>query len=116
MPLDRIRVDPARAQILEPDDLGGEVVDVHVEVHPVLGGLRLADLLERDHGLRLVAWEERPELPVATAVLVVERRGPEPGESFGVGAVEGDREPVPHARMLSHAGSSPTRCASSPSA
>jgi hypothetical protein len=95
----------------QPLQLGVEVGDAQVEVHPVLAGLPLRHLLEQQLQAVAVGGQQLPVRPrrARRRPGVAQRAGPELGGPVQVGAVEHHQQdhvgppPEPHRPSL-HAG------------
>ena len=90
----RAGLEPRGAKGFEAGGLGVDVVHVNIDVHPVLGALRLRDLLEEKlRPAALLLRRHQPVVPRAADDVVLERRGPERGQRLGVVAVEHQPSP-----------------------
>lgn len=91
------RSESDRAELLQPPDVAGGVVRVHVDVHAVLHRLGLGHRLQDQHrpGWFTVAWREDPVPVEALDELVGESLLPEGQQGVRVEAVENDGDSHP---------------------
>jgi hypothetical protein len=83
-------VNPPSTQLLEPLDLGGDVVDAQVEVDARLALLGLRYALQDHRRIRPFGRQQQAVLLAAPDDAVAERLRPERGQRLGIGAVDDD--------------------------